>query len=36
MKKIVVANFKMNQTPSETKDYMIDLVARMKGEKTNT
>ena len=34
MKKIVIANFKMNQTPSETKDYMIDLVARMKGEKT--
>ncbi len=34
MKKIVIANFKMNQTPSETKDYMIDLVSRMKGEST--
>lgn len=34
MKKIVIANFKMNQTPSETKDYMIDLVSRMKGEDT--
>lgn len=34
MKKIVIANFKMNQTPLETKDYMIDLVSRMKGEKT--
>lgn len=34
MKKIVIANFKMNQTQTETKDYMIDLVARMKGEKT--
>lgn len=34
MKKIVIANFKMNQTPLETKDYMIELVSRMKGEKT--
>lgn len=34
MKKIVIANFKMNQTATQTKDYMIDLVARMKGEST--
>lgn len=34
MKKIVIANFKMNQTATQTKDYMIDLVAKMKGEST--
>lgn len=34
MKKIVIANLKMNQTATQTKDYMIDLVAKMKGEST--
>lgn len=34
MKKIVIANLKMNQTASETKDYMIDLVASIKDAQT--
>ncbi len=34
MKKIVIANLKANQTLDQTKDYMIDLVAGLKEEKT--
>ena len=33
MKKIVIANLKMNQTASQTKDYMVDLVAAVKESK---
>lgn len=32
MKKLIVANFKMNQTPEETKEYLIKFVSRFYSE----
>lgn len=35
MKKIVIANFKMNKTPSETKQYLISFLSKYEDYKTD-
>ena len=35
MKKIVIANFKMNKTPSETKQYLISFLTKYEDYKTD-
>ena len=35
MKKLIVANFKMNQNPSETKQYLTKFVAGFNGNRAD-